>query len=192
MSEPKPDPKTPPKGAEAAKADAAAKDPKVEAAPDDDGAPPVGGKAKLILAAAGLAVVLAIGGVAYYLISGSQTPPSGETAKAPQKSAAVEFGPVVFHDYPEQLVDLKTGACKSAFLKYQLTVEIPEKDRQRLVDVQARIFDRPQMYLRNQERQDLVGKAGAEKLREELTTIVNGAISPARANSVLFKKFLLQ
>ena len=209
MSEPKTDPKAagskgPPakdaaskdgatKPPEPSKDAAGAKDAAASNGAEGDAAPQAKGRGKLlILAAAGVVAIAAIGGGAFYFISGSKQAPPAETAKAPQKSAAVEFGPVVFHDYPEQLVDLKTGACKAAFLKYQITVEIPEKDRPRLVEVQARILDRTQMYLRNQERQELVGKAGAEKLRDEMTTIINGAIAPARANSVLFKKFLLQ
>lgn len=47
-------------------------------------------------------------------------------------------------------------------------------------------------HLREQERQDLVGKTGAEKLRFDIANIINNVIQPKQVQGVLFKDFLLQ
>ena len=88
--------------------------------------------------------------------------------------------------------DLKTGRCKSALVRAVIVVEIGSKDLQRMEAMQLRITDAISTYLRDYERQDMVGKQGSDKFRLDTTHIINNMIAPSRINSLIFKEFLVQ
>ncbi len=53
-------------------------------------------------------------------------------------------------------------------------------------------MDAFQAFRRDHERQDLIGKAGTDKLRQGFLSILNTAMEPAQARNVLFREILLQ
>ncbi len=53
-------------------------------------------------------------------------------------------------------------------------------------------MDAFQAFLLDHERQDLVGKAGTDTLRQGFLSILNTALEPAQARNVLFREILLQ
>ncbi len=110
-----------------------------------------------------------------------------------QKRAVVELpGPPVQYEFPMLLVDLKTGRCRSPFIKLSAVALVSEPDMARLAEVETQVVDAFQAFLRDHERQDLVGKAGTDTPRQGFLSILNTALEPAQARNVLFREILLQ
>ncbi|MGB0683756.1 MAG: flagellar basal body-associated FliL family protein [Magnetovibrionaceae bacterium] len=152
---------------------------------DEEGAPAKkGGKLKLIIfGVVGLVLLGGIGaGVMMFL---------GGDSDDDQPKAEVAIP--VFHELPGMLVDLKTGRCRAPYLKITMVLTVlGQEGINRAKEVEPVLMDTVQAHLRDTEREELVGKAGADKLRADVLTIVNSALAPQRADSVLFKEFLLQ
>jgi flagellar basal body-associated protein FliL len=98
---------------------------------------------------------------------------------------------MAMHEFPEMIADLKENGARSAYVKLVIVVEIPEGGRSHLETNETMILSALRGRLRDYQRKDLVGKAGAERLRTDLLAIVNGAIAPAAATDILFKELLL-
>ena len=109
-----------------------------------------------------------------------------------ESTALVTLGKPVNFELPQIKADLKTGLCKSPFLRAQFSVQLSSEDLKRLEQGQDKIVEQVILHLRDQERQDLVGKEGASKLRFDLVNIVNTVIAPARIHGIIFKEFVLQ
>ena len=139
----------------------------------------IAGAAALILVGGGVALVFT--GALDSLIGGGQ------------KRATMELpGPPLQYEFPALLVDLKTGRCRSPFIKLRAVALVSEPDMARLAEVETQVVDAFQAFLRDHERQDLVGKAGTDKLRQGFLSILNTALEPAQARNVLFREILLQ
>jgi len=152
---------------------------------EDEAKRPKIARKKLIIIAAAAVLALGIigGGVAFFLMG------DGDEAG----TATVQLaGPPVFHDLPSVTADLKTGRCRSPYLRIQIVLEMPGDQVPVVQEKETEIMDAVQAQLREHERQDLVGKSGTDKLRQEIRMIVNGMIAPAEISGVLFKEFLLQ
>lgn len=111
---------------------------------------------------------------------------------APQRATIDLPDPAVYHEFPEMLVDLKTGRCRSPFIKLKVVAEVSGSHVARLEKVELQVLDGFQAFLRTQERADLVGEDGTAKLRREFLRIINEAMAPDKAYNVLFREILLQ
>jgi flagellar FliL protein len=149
------------------------------------------GRKRLVLVAlVVVAVLVGAGGTAGVLYLMGLLGP-GE--KPGRQVAVVALGAPVLVEFPEMMVDLKVGTCRSPYLRFVMTIEVPSGSAAAAVnDAQARIIDAVQQHLRSRERQELVGVEGADRMRNEAREIINRLIAPARINGVLFKKFVLQ
>ncbi len=170
-------------------------------------------KKKLLLMIA-IPLFLVVGGAAAAYFSGLADPliamitgekkeeavvEGGEAAKtegemaAAEKSASSAATGAVFYDMPEMLVNLNTPGRKRNFLKIRVSLELMnEIDINRVELVAPRIVDNFQVYLRELRLEDLQGAAGMYRLREELLSRVNAAVTPAQVKDVLFKEMLVQ
>lgn len=149
-----------------------------------------GGKGKLIIIAAALAVVLIGGGVtAFFLLSGSGKHKEAHVNLPPPPP---EPGPMTTYDFPKILADLKTGQCRATYLSTRIMVEVGKNYTKALQTKQVKIVESVMLHLRSLERQDLVGKAGADRLRADLIAIINRFASPGKIEGVIFKEFILQ
>jgi len=149
-----------------------------------------GGKGKLIaIVAAALLVLLGAGGGAawYFGLLDSVLENKGGS-----KTATIDLGVPVRYELPMIKADLKTGQCKSALVRTVIVVEIGSNDQERLQAMQLRIVDVISTYLRDFERQDMVGKKGSDKFRTDTTRIINNMIAPSRIQSLIFKEFIVQ
>ena len=149
-----------------------------------------GGKGKRIAIIAALLVVVlgAGGGAAYFFgLFDSLFENTGGS-----RMAVIELGAPVIHEFPIIRADLKTGRCRSPLLRTIFAVQLGSIDLPRLQEMGILIEDAVRTHLRDQERQDLVGKAGTEKLRVDITHIINKLIAPARIHTLIFKEFLVQ
>jgi len=141
-------------------------------------------KKKMILVAVGLIAAITLTGGAYFLgtLGGNKG----------QQVATLDLGAPVDYELPEIAADLKTGRCRAPFLRTVVLLQLSDSGTKAIENKQVRIMDAIRSHLRDQERQDLVGKKGTDKLRFDLANIVNNVIAPERVQAVLFKKFLLQ
>jgi len=141
-------------------------------------------KKKMIRVLIGVVAVLGLTGGAYFLgtLGGNKG----------QQVATLELGAPVDYELPEIAADLKTGRCRSPFLRTVVLLQLSDAGTKVIDKRQVRIMDAIRSHLRDQERQDLVGKTGTDKLRFDLANIVNKVIAPERVQAVLFKKFLMQ
>ncbi len=149
---------------------------------------PARGKKKLIVIAALLLAVLGGSGGAYFM--GFFDAFLGEEEK--KTVAVIDLGEPVLHEFPLIKADMKTGECKSPLLKTLLVVQLADEDLKRLQSMELRIMDQVTQYLRDLERQEMVGRKGAEKLRFDTTRIINTLMAPSKIHAVIFKEFILQ
>jgi flagellar protein FliL len=156
-----------------------------------------GGSKKKLFIIIGAAALVVLGGGAAAFFTGLLDPLIGGKSEQAQtggdSAAPTSPDKVVFHDLPEMIVTLNTGARKSAFLKIRVALELTQSaDIPKVQAVMPRIVDNFQVYLRELRVEDLKGSAGMYRLREELLTRVKAAAHPTRVNAVLFKEMLIQ
>ena len=135
-----------------------------------------------------LIVILAGGTTAYFL--GYLNPILG--TKPGKQLAELSLGSPTTHELPRFKADLKTGRCRAPSLRTVIVISLNSQHLSALQESETKVLDQVQMHLRNQERQDLVGKAGTDNLRLNIANIINNIIAPARISKVLFKEFLLK
>jgi flagellar FliL protein len=139
---------------------------------------------RVIAAAATLAVTVAGGGITYLFWAGNDDEASA--------SATIDLGgPLVYHELPEFLADLQSEGRTTHHIKLQIVAELPEDHVALMVKREIGIVDAVLAYLRTQRRDDLTGEAGAEHLRSNLLAVINGEIAPAHAQTILFKRYLM-
>ncbi|MDO9563260.1 MAG: flagellar basal body-associated protein FliL [Bradyrhizobium sp.] len=145
------------------------------------------GKLKLMIAIAGVFVILGGGAATWFLFFRGDK--GGDV-----KQAEVAAKPPVFMDVPEMLVNM-TGAPgeRVQYLKVKVVLEVKEdKQVEAIKPTLPRVTDIFQTYLRELRPIDLNGSAGLFRLKEELTRRVNVAIAPNAVNAVLFKEIVVQ
>ena len=146
------------------------------------------GKLKLMIAAAGVFVIL--GGCAatwFLFFRGGQ---SSEVKQAEVHAAK----PPVFMEVPEMLVNM-VGAPgeRVQYLKVKVVLELKEeKQLEAIKPTLPRVTDLFQTYLRELRPIDLNGSAGLFRLKEEMTRRVNVALAPNAVSAVLFKEIVVQ
>jgi flagellar basal body-associated protein FliL len=105
--------------------------------------------------------------------------------------SVVLAGPAAYHALPEFVADLKTSRAKAHFLQLVVVLEAPEQALAKVREEEARIISDVQTRLREFERQELAGSAGAERVRREVLAVIDRHVAPEKRRSVLFTKFLL-
>ena len=151
-----------------------------------EAAPAPKGKLKIMIAAAGLLVVIG-GGIGTWLLFFHH---SGEEMHAEAPAAK----PPSFVDVPEILVNLAGSPGERVqYLKVKLVLELKEeKQVEAIKPSMPRVTDIFQSYLRELRPTDLNGSAGLFRLKEELTKRVNVAVAPNQVSAVLFKEVVVQ
>ena len=116
-------------------------------------------------------------------------PPAAMTPAQPK--AGQKF---VYMDFPKLTVFLKkNGSRQPALANIRVTAEFIDAASVPVTKTaQPRIIDAMQSYLRGCSREELDGRAGTEMLRQAFLDIVNDAIEPHQANTVLFKEIVIQ
>jgi flagellar FliL protein len=143
------------------------------------------GKLKLIIAAAGFAIILGSGASWFFLMRGHGEEKHAEAP--PQK-------PPSFIEVPDMMVNL-VGAPgeRVQYLRVKVVLEIKdEKHVEAIKPNLPRVTDLFQTYLRELRPSDINGSAGLFRLKEELTKRVNNAVAPQQVTAVLFKEIVVQ
>jgi flagellar protein FliL len=149
----------------------------------------IGMKKMIILGVSGLIVLSIVGGGIAYMFGALDSMLGIEREKT---KLEIELGVPASFPLPVIKADLKTGRCRAPFLKVEVVVLLNQNDLDKIEDKQVEVIDGVRAHLRDQERQDLAGKAGTDQLRFDLINVINKVIAPARVNGILFKDFLLQ
>jgi flagellar protein FliL len=143
------------------------------------------GKLKLIIAVAGMLVILGGGAGWFFLLRHH-----GEEVHAEAPPAK----PPTFIEVPDLLVNLVGPAGERVqYLKVKVVLEVKEeKQAEAIKPTLPRVTDIFQTYLRELRPADLNGSAGLFRLKEELTRRVNAAVSPSQVSAVLLKEIVVQ
>jgi flagellar protein FliL len=142
----------------------------------------------VIIAAAGLVVLLAAGAGLYFFVF------AGRSATADSASSAMAVPDTFIFNLPAMTVNLNDdGAEGDQFLKLTIALEVADETVMREIQPRmAKVVDAFQVYLRELRKSDLEGSAGIYRLKEELRRRVNLAIFPAHVEGILFKEILVQ
>ena len=159
-----------------------------EASDAGEAASPPKSKKKLIIIGGAAVLLLAGGGGGYYFWSASHKVAS-EPAPVQRAASYIELRDIVVSLAPS------VGRAQEGprMLKLKLVIEVgnarivPE-----IQQLQPRIEDILQIYLRELRVSDLEGSAGLYRLKEELLRRVNSAVYPRRVDAVLFKDITTQ
>jgi len=138
-------------------------------------------------------LLLSVGGAAVYFSGVLDFSSGRKVAEAPSPDQA--GGCVTtFQDMPEILVNLtSTGARRQSYMKLRVSLELCRiEDRAKVVELQSRVVDNLQVYLRELRLEDLRGSAGFQRLREELRYRIAIAVQPVQVKDVLFQEVLVQ
>ena len=156
---------------------------------DDDEYNGSGGGKKILLI---LLPILLLGGGAGVYYSGILEKKLTETAET--KPTVPTAAPVsTYFDLPEMLVNLNSVGPRANFLKLQASLELEDgADTAILTIMTPRIVDKFHVYMRELRLNDLRASAGLDRLREELRTEINKAVSPVEIKQVLFRNMLVQ
>jgi flagellar FliL protein len=141
----------------------------------------------IIIAAAGLVVLIAAGAGLYFFVFAGK----GDAVDAAHASAVPE---TFIFNLPAMTVNLNDdGAEGDQFLKLTIALEVADEAVMKEIQPRmAKVVDAFQVYLRELRKSDLEGSAGIYRLKEELRRRVNLAIFPAQVDGILFKEILVQ
>ncbi len=157
---------------------------------DEEGKSSAGGGKKLIIIGAAAALLILGGGAAAFftgLLDSLLGVEKDTVAEAPPPPE-----PPIFIEFPNILVDLKTGRCRAPFIKLKLKAQLSKSHEARFNEVQPMAMDAFQAWLCDHERSELVGREGTEMMRLNLFAILNDALAPAKAEALFFREILLQ
>lgn len=140
---------------------------------------------KIMMIALPVLLLLGGGGFAAVTMLGGDKAHEEETKKVDPT--------VVFVDLPDMLVNLSAADKKTNYLKLSISLEIEGTENSEAVKAKMpRVVDNFQIYLREMRLEDLRGSAGMFRLKEELLTRVNTAVTPIKVTDVLFREMLIQ
>lgn len=93
-----------------------------------------------------------------------------------------------FYDLPEFIVNLSDGQDGVSYIRLELSLEVTGRENmQRVKQLEPKIQDILNIYLRELRLSDIKGTYGLYRLREELFSRINAVLAPCRIDSVLFK-----
>jgi flagellar FliL protein len=148
------------------------------------------GKKKLILLAAPVLLLIAIGTGLWF--SGVLPKLLGMKHDDPRAEAAKPTIPL-FVDLPDMIANLNSPANKPSYIKLQARLEVSrQEDADKIKQAMPRLQDIFQTYLREMRPEELRGSPGIYRLREELLGRANVAVAPTKVNDVLFTQLLIQ
>lgn len=159
-----------------------------DAAQGEQGAQPKKGISRrlLIIAGAGIGLLLAMGAASYFLFFAGTRDAAEETHLAAVPESFI-------FNLPAMTVNLNSEGGTQEFMKLTIALEVANEEM--MAEIQprmAKVVDAFQVYLRELRKSDLEGSAGIYRLKEELRRRVNVAIFPAQIESILFREILIQ
>ncbi len=147
---------------------------------------PKGGKKRILMIGAAMAVIALAAGVWF---SGILRHAHGHAAKA--AVAAVE-APVLI-DLPDIVSNLDTGGRRATFIKLHAKIEVGHAAEAAALQAgMPQILDIFQSYLRSTRPEELRGGEGTYRLREALMNRIDMTLAPVQVTDLLFTQILVQ
>lgn len=147
-----------------------------------------GSKKKLVIIIVALLFVLVAAGAGFFFMSGDSK--AKQEAEAQEKAKA-EPQQSQFYELPDMTVNLASAG--SRFLRLKVVLEVNNEEAlAKIEEIEPRLVDDFQVYLRELRPEDLRGSAGSYRLRHDLLLRANQAAQPIVVENVLFKEFLVQ
>lgn len=163
-----------------------------------------GGKSMVLMI---LGVAMLVGGAAtYYFGFYNKTPTekvdgdkqeaskadNAQEAKVKEetdKNASVE-GKLLYYNLPEITANLRS---KNGFMKVSFILEYYNKANEKVIEEKMPlIVDQLQLFLRDLQKEDLLGTAMLTKLKESILIRINNILAPVRINAILLRDLLVQ
>lgn len=117
----------------------------------------------------------------------------GGSKKEEEQPKVVEQTPSLFLKLPELLVNLNTKNRRQNYLKVVVSLEVGSPEGlKKLEEMQPKIVDAFQVYLREVRPEDMKGSTGIYRLREELLRRVSVIVQPVEVRDVLFQDVVMQ
>lgn len=105
------------------------------------------------------------------------------------KNASIE-GKLLYYTLPEITANLRT---KNGFMKISLILEYYDKANEKIIEEKIPlIVDQLQLFLRDLQKDDLLGTAMLTKLKESILIRINNILAPVKINAVLLRDLLVQ
>lgn len=144
------------------------------------------GKMKFIII--GVVALVLIGGGAGLYFSGIFH------KERPHETTVMLPGPPVYYEMQRITVDLKPSATRARpFIRVTMQVELQgESAKTAFIDHEIKIMDGLTSHLREVQPEELSGKEGTERLREDFVIIINRIIAPEVAITVLYKDIMVR
>ena len=170
--------------------------PKDEADSDSNEPEAKGSKRRRAFILVALALVLcAVGGGAVYvflnpdlsagvidLMPKDDEPEEVEIPKKPE-----------FAKLSEIIADLRAPRGVTSFIRLKVSLQVATREEKSWIkNVEPRIVDAVQLYLRQQTRAAFTGDEGTLKARAELLAVINQAAKPVKIQGIYFKEFLVR
>ncbi len=114
----------------------------------------------------------------------------GSPASSDSETVELAAGSV-FHALPTVVTDLQPGPHRPHYIKLDVVLEVGADSVPHIQVREAAILDSMRAILRDYHRSDLVGTAGARRLRSDLIAVVDAELQPERTRGLLFKQFVL-
>lgn len=138
-------------------------------------------KRQPLLTVAVALTLLAIFGAAGVLVFGER-----------ERVAVVDLGgPLVFQPIADVISDLKPSARRAHHIRLSIVVQVPQQYAPALTTQEMAITSGLQTRLRELTPEEVAGAAGSERLRLEVLGVINRAIAPASARTVLFTQLVV-
>ena len=171
----------------------------MEATPDAEGellegSPKKGKKKLLIVAVAGLLVLIGAGLFFSGVLGGGEEKHEEPQLTEEQKAEAAKVAATpVYYELPQFLVNLNSGTGRASFLKMAVTLELRDAAAVALMDAnKPRVVDVFNTYLRELRPGDIQGSAGIYHLRGELLARLNSTIEEGVVKDILFGEIIVQ
>lgn len=117
-------------------------------------------------------------------VEGAETAGAEEAAPEPETAYFVEL--------PDIIVNLNSSSQRN-FMRLKVKLEVSkEEDIEAVTNVLPRVIDKFQTFLREMRIEDMRGRAGTYRIRQELLYRVNLAVEPVVVKDVLFQDILIQ
>lgn len=155
-------------------------------------------KRKIVLIAlSGVTAISLMGGGAAVVILLTKGTGDGQPVRELDTSALRKPGIddlPLYHEFPEQMVDIKSRGRRTRYVRIRMMAEVyfPE-NLARLQEVEPKILDGIQSYLRAQTAKQLSGRDGTEAMRDAFMQVARRVMGREnKIETILFKEILVQ
>lgn len=93
----------------------------------------------------------------------------------------------------EIIADLRSPREITSFIRLKMSLQVTTREEKSWIkNIEPRIADAVQLYLRQHTRDEFIGDEGTQRARTELLAIINQAAKPVKIKGIFFREFLVR